>query len=115
MQITWREMLQYKMTKNGETWNDVESYLIWVERLRYIHDDGVIILGVDVLTLSKEELLDVVFDNGYGLACPIQIKVWTPDFVYFSDEYDGSDFIHCVERNPIKEAENTELITYFLS
>lgn len=112
MQVTWRYLLEFAMEINGESLNDVESYIVWVEKLA--GDEIMVISNVDLLTLSKEELLDVVFDNGYGSSCQIQVKVWTSKFVYFSDEYDGSDFIGHVERNPVKEAENTEYVTYFI-
>lgn len=86
------------MTLNGESWEHVESYYLWIA-CPYM-SNSTVISKVDIMLLNQESLLDVVFYSGYGAPCPIQVKLWTSNFVYFSREYDGSDFISSIERHP---------------
>jgi glycine betaine/choline ABC-type transport system substrate-binding protein len=66
-----------------------------------------------VEAMSVDQLLDVEFDDGYGSECPIQLKAWTKSNVYFSYEYDGSDFILTVPRKPPTKKEQHKTYRYF--
>ena len=73
---TWRNEIEMAMHNRGETWADIES-----------------------CTLTDEQL-DRRFDAGYGTAEDDPFTVWTAKTVYFPVEYDGSEKVGCVSRNP---------------
>lgn len=50
-------------------------------------------------TLTKAES-DREFNDGYGSPEGKPFHAWSATRVYFSDEYDGSDFVSWVYRNP---------------
>jgi hypothetical protein len=54
-----------------------------------------------IITITDEEL-DREFDDGYGSAEGTPFTAWSDNYVYFSREYDGADFIDRVERHPKK-------------
>ena len=59
--------------------------------------------SLDDLTFSAGNvnyLLDKEFYGGYGSAEGDQFIAWSKDYVYFTREYDGADYIDYVERNP---------------
>lgn len=45
-------------------------------------------------------LLDYDTDTSYGRLYCHRVTVWTPKFVYFVHEYDGSHYIDYIKRNP---------------
>lgn len=77
---TWRAELTGALGFHGETWNDVVA-----------------------CTLAAEEL-DVVFDDGFGEAEGKPFTLWTKQRVYFPTEYDGSESVRSVPREPCDEA-----------
>ena len=50
-------------------------------------------------TMSEDEMTNE-FDDGFGTAEGIPFTVWTHNTVYFPVEYDGSDTVGSVARNP---------------
>lgn len=76
MSTTWRKGLVKALERNGEKFSDIVSS-----------------------TLTEEEL-DKEFDPGYGGTEGVPFTVWTDRFVYFPAQYDGSEWVDCVSRNP---------------
>lgn len=72
----WAEDLALAMEKYGETWQDVVSHTFTAEQL---HER---------------------FDHGYGAAKGSPFTVWTKGRVYFPWQYDGSEGVASVSRNP---------------
>lgn len=56
-----------------------------------------------VLTLEQvpAEVLDREFDSGWGGTEGTPIMAWTKNFVIFSCQYDGSEWLSSIARNPI--------------
>lgn len=52
-----------------------------------------------VITITDEEL-DKEFDDGYGSSEGTPFTAWSDNYVYFSREYDGSDYIDHIQRHP---------------
>ena len=50
-------------------------------------------------TLSEKEL-DVVFYKGYGFQEGADFYLWTKSYVYTNGEYDGSEYVISLPRNP---------------
>jgi hypothetical protein len=73
---TWRKEILNEMESHKETWDDVVSN-----------------------TLTEQEL-DVEFNNGYGGTNGIPFTLWTKNRVYFPVQYDGSEWVSSVSRNP---------------
>lgn len=59
----------------------------------------------DLVFESKKPstLLDREFDDGFGGAEGTPFIAWSENFVYFSRDYDGADYIEYAPRNPPKE------------
>ena len=72
----WKELIQYEMNFYNETFDDVVEY-----------------------TLTEEELM-VYFDCGYGGTEGKPFTLWTTNRVYFPGNYDGSEWVSSVSRNP---------------
>lgn len=83
---TWRIGITASLTRNGETWADVECCTL--------DDAG----------------LDYVFDDGFGGAGGPPFTVWTKMHVYFPACYDGSEWVASVERNPGENPQPTHHI-----
>ncbi len=49
-----------------------------------------------------DDVLDFVFEKGYGSAEGIPIVVYTKEWVYFKGCYDGCEWFERLPRNPIK-------------
>jgi hypothetical protein len=77
---TWRRLLTEAMAEHGETLSDV------------------------VANTMTDEQMDVKFDDGFGGTKGIPFTVWTGRRVYFPAEYDGSEWVASVSRNPDGEA-----------
>ena len=74
--ITWRTELTMELRLHSECWEDVLA-----------------------CTLSEEEL-DRPFDSGYGVVEGAPFTLWTGERVYFPCQYDGSEWVASVQRNP---------------
>ena len=84
---TWREMIGYEMSDQGDSWENVvgvalpdppppEEYVDW------------------------ESSLDAVFDAGFGAVEGCPFTLWTIRRVYFPVVYDGSESVASVSRQP---------------
>lgn len=77
---TWRKLIQREMAHHGETFDIV----------------------VDSVS-AVDNWLDIEFDNSYGIAQGPAFTLWTEKRVYFPCDYDGSEFVFSVPRNPNNE------------
>lgn len=50
-----------------------------------------------------KELINYDFDSGYGGVEGFSFTAWTKDRIYFPAQYDGSEWIASVPRNPCDE------------
>ena len=73
---TWRKLITKAFRFSGETWKDVVS-----------------------TTLTPEDL-DTPFNSGYGQVEGCAFTMWTSKYVYFPVQYDGSESVSYVPRNP---------------
>jgi len=73
---TWRKKITQAMESHKETFADIVS------------------------STFKDGELDVEFDDGFGGTEGIEFTVWTTNRVYFPTEYDGSEGVASVARNP---------------
>lgn len=73
---TWREKLERKLVDFGEAWEDIE----------YVY--------------PEKSVLDVPFDDGYGLPEGPEFLVFTTKRIYFPVCYDGAEMIGSVPRHP---------------
>ena len=94
---TWRKLILRSLTRNDEVWEDIEA----------IDFSIVSSYAYSTLTLDKfskldlDQRLDFEFDTSHGTPnCPIRFQAWTANFIYFSYEYDGKDFVVSKPRNP---------------
>lgn len=78
----------------------------WYEELKKIEGvEGVAVR--DKLYASVEaakKLLNYNFFSGYGTAEGPPFTLWTKDRIYFPVQYDGSEWISSVPRNPCDES-----------
>lgn len=74
--VTWREKLEKQFSNHGETFEDIEHIY------------------------PEESVLDVPFDDGYGLPEGPEFLVFTSRRVYFPVCYDGMEWIGSVPRHP---------------
>lgn len=72
----WKELIQYKMELQGETFEDVVE-----------------------CTLTDEDLM-VEFYSGHGMSEGKPFTLWTTNRVYFPVVYDGAEWVESVSRNP---------------
>lgn len=79
---TWRLLISDEMDRNDESWHDME------------------------IITPKNLDLDRKFDAGYGSVNGLPFTLWTRNRVYFPIEYDGSERVLSVPRNPCDEAVN---------
>ena len=86
---TWRELLTEAMEYHSESWDDVVKVVFGQVHTHYMDDDK-----------PEEASLDREFDDGYGTAEGGPFTLWTQDRVYFPTEYDGSESVGSVPRNP---------------
>jgi hypothetical protein len=56
--------------------------------------------GVVTLFDVSADYLDVEFEDGYGSTESPDLCAWSPSWVVFSQEYDGSEALRWVPRNP---------------
>jgi hypothetical protein len=73
---SWRELLTEAMERRGESFQDIVD---------------------STLTLEQ---LDKEFDSSYGGTEGEPFTVWTTNRVYFPAQYDGSEWVASVARNP---------------
>lgn len=81
-QRSWRVLIQDEMRNYDESWFDVEFCNI------------------------SEKALDRKFYPDYGAAVGHPFTLWTKKRVYFPVEYDGSEWVGSVPRNPCEERIN---------
>lgn len=74
--VTWREKLKHQLSLYGESMEEVE----------FIY--------------PEESVLDVPFDDGYGLAEGPDFLAFTAQRVYFPVCYDGMEWVGSVPRHP---------------
>ena len=117
MAQSWRSMLEWRLERQGESWEDIEAMEVFpgdednMYSCKWIVDKPYTWEHIEVM--SVDQLLDIRFDDGYGSPCPIQLKAWTKNNVYMSYEYDGSDFIITMPRNPPKKKEQHKTYRYY--
>lgn len=58
-----------------------------------------------VQVAPNEAVLDVEFDNDFGLSEGPAVLVWTEDRVYFPVVYDGLEWLGSAPRNPTAEGQ----------
>lgn len=58
-----------------------------------------------VQVAPNEDVLDVEFDDDYGISEGPAVLVWTEDRVYFPVVYDGSEWLGSAPRNPTTEGQ----------
>lgn len=111
---TLRELFTEALNNTEETWGDVVGRSITIDDFhagQAINDtnkwgchpfDGntQYSIGVTLADIPKDEWLDLKFYAGYGTPCPIQVTLWTKNYIHFNYEYDGADFIISKQRNP---------------
>ncbi len=83
-------MIESEMRDQGETWDDVVDCVLAVNEDRYYLKEG----EENTASFTQE------FDESYGSADGCLFTVWTNNRVYFPKEYDGSDHVCSVARNP---------------
>jgi len=99
---------------------DEDKNANWYKELKDIHNKKIIIAiavqkndwdsfrdeGTELFTDFRDakEMLDYDFDDGYGGTNGPHFTAWTKDRVYFPVEYDGSENIASVPRNPCLKA-----------
>ena len=79
-QMTWREALEAERKSSGDS-------------------------SEIVAVAPTEEVLDVVFDGGYGGSQGENVLVWTKKRVYFPVVYDGAEWMGSAPRNPTKSGQ----------
>ena len=72
----WKELIEYEMKAQGETFENVVECII------------------------TEEQLMKTFDCGFGGTEGEPFTLWTTNRVYFPICYDGADWVQSVSRNP---------------
>ncbi|HET7406003.1 MAG TPA: hypothetical protein VFJ21_02550 [Mycobacteriales bacterium] len=53
----------------------------------------------------SEDVLDIEFDDTYGLAEGQPVLIWTEQRVYFPVVYDGAEWLGSAPRNPTREGQ----------
>ena len=81
----------------------------WFNDLKKISEEDKIIAiatekGLFNSVEEAKETLDYDFDGGYGSANGPRFTAWSEKRIYFPVEYDDSEWIESVPRNPSKEA-----------
>lgn len=74
---TWRAEISSAMVRNNDDWSKVEG--VRIKDVKY---------------------LDQEFDSDWGSAQGQPFFLWTKNFVYFAQEFDGSEWAGSVPRNP---------------
>jgi hypothetical protein len=83
---TWRKLINEVMERHKDSWENIEH-----------------------CTLTEKEL-DIEFDNGYGGEGGKPFTLWTKERIYFPTEYDTSENVASVQRNPGNNPEITNHI-----
>ena|SRR3990172_3728886 len=73
---SWKDMLNSALKRNGESWSDV------------------------VFNTMAEEEMAKKFYTGFGIVEGCPFTVWTKNSVYFPLQYEGSEWVGRVSRNP---------------
>ena len=88
---TWRDLILEEAGKHEESLDDMILVFGWNH-----HALG----ALPSEPLTKYEILDLVFDAGYGATEGYVFTGWTENRVYFPGQYDGSEWCASVPRNP---------------
>jgi hypothetical protein len=114
-QRCWKDLLYQSLINNNESWKNIEELNIIVDPDFYGEQHPFINLeenfgGMDgtrtrdlLDQLTEEQLLALPFNDDWGVKCLIKLTAWTKDYIYFSRDYEGLDYIDVVERNPNSE------------
>lgn len=81
---TWRKEISRTMLSKGDGWDHAE----WIDA----KDAGT--------GMTVDALLDYPFDSDFGLPQGPDFVVYTRKWVYIPWEYDGSEFVVAIRRNP---------------
>lgn len=73
------------------------EYYRWKEDPRNVSKE---LLNVAMPWEDFSKLMDYEYDSGYGCQDCHNFYVWTADYLYFVEEYDGSTTVVSVPRNP---------------
>lgn len=105
---TWRNKVLDQMRKYGDSWDAVEKISIvdgvFYHENKHEYEDKIqknrlkLLSGEDI-----ERELDREFFDGFGGAEGAPFTIWTRTRVYFPTEYDGSEWVSSVPRNPCDE------------
>lgn len=102
----WKNLIFESLKRNNEIWDDIEAIEV---TFRCLYDAGLSDFENKELTcdkvnqMSDNEKLELYFYDGYkGSPCPIQFQAWTKNYIYFSNDYDCSDFVTSKKRNSPK-------------
>ncbi len=111
--VSWRELITEALAGNGESWGDViaadpgepqsSSDTCHVcGASRHPAHRGTMWACVSPNEHDKVSVhwLDARFDNGFGCREGHDFKLWTERHVYYVYEYDGSESVEWVPRNP---------------
>lgn len=95
---TWREMIEVEARDTGD---DIAGLVVYPETVLWpigYYDDE------PLEGATQQPTLDVQFDNGYGLIDGPNFTAWSERRVYFPVDYDGSEWVASVPRNPAEVA-----------
>jgi len=84
---TWRKLVTESITCYGESFSDIVG-----EAWKPINNES--------RSSTFDQVMDRKFDAGYGSAEGDYFTIWTKNRVYFPCEYDGSEYVGSVSRNP---------------
>lgn len=115
--VSWRELITEALASNGESWGDViaadpgESWArndtcqVCGASKRPSHRDTIwACVSPDEHAKVSVHWLDARFDNGFGSLEGHDFVLWTERHVYYVHEYDGSESVAWVPRNPTPDA-----------
>lgn len=80
----------------------VETTSTWREKLESNLEDGETIVAV----APDQSVLDVEFDDDYGLARGPEFLAWSETRVFFPVVYDGAEWVESAPRNPTAEGQS---------
>jgi hypothetical protein len=105
--ITLTEMIVNALDKNSESWDNIVAKTVYLTRRNFeLFDSTSSPFSPEnkyglLVDLTEDELLSLWFQNKHGYGQPIEVLVWTEDYVYFTHDYDGLTSIMSVPRNPV--------------
>ena len=94
---TWRKEILEEMAEHGDAWENILSVLL--PQPDDIIDDEVR-ERFCTMPPNAKRWFNVEFDAGFGKVEAIPFTIWTKDRVYFSLEYDGTQWCGSLPLNP---------------